>query len=388
MDSRERKKELSTEKNSIRTALQSAGAVVRFLIFSAFLFATAFFLTPDEYHAMVSPLWLGGGILLIAILFGAVWYVMRPRYTVGGIKTAINIEATAAVVLGMIILILASVILLFTAETPRTAILGFIPVAIYTYYIYRIIKEALRITNENERIRKQYGELLEIDQEKSAFINVTSHQLRTPLSEIRWSVELAMREKDLSANVRGLLQKSMESIERLVAIVDALYKARTVEELNQQIRKDAVDPVMLIQEVIGELSGLTRQKEVAISFQPLEKTLTIPADREELKSALKQILDNAVRYSPKGRVQVSLSTEPGILKIRVEDTGIGIALEEYNRVFKKFFRGKNALLVEPNGSGVGLHTAKQIINQHGGTIEFFSQLNKGTVFIIVLPQTS
>ena len=174
---------------------------------------------------------------------------------------------------------------------------------------------------------------------------------------------------------------------RLANIVEEMLKTRAFEIQNHILRKTNFSAAALISEIVTSRDLLAQQKNVDLNFSPPEKEVTLNADKDKMKIVLENIIDNAVRYAPNGRVDITLGTEGRKAKIEVQDTGIGIDLEDQKRIFTKFFRAKNALLVQPDGSGIGLFATKTIVEQHGGTINFFSQLGKGTKFVITLPLT-
>ncbi|MBI2637306.1 MAG: HAMP domain-containing histidine kinase [Candidatus Sungbacteria bacterium] len=259
-------------------------------------------------------------------------------------------------------------------------------VLIYAYTIFRIIKDTLNSQEENELIRKQYGQLLKIDREKSDFITITSHQLRTPLTAIRWALDEASQAPELADATRTSIQEGLDNISRLTKVVDEMFKAQELENQAQTpLKKEPLNITALIEEIIDGAQPLMKEKGVSLTFNRPDRELMGFGDREKLKTAIKVVIDNAVRYSPNGTAVVSLRTESSHANIRVEDSGIGITAEEASFIFTRFFRGKNALLVQPDGSGIGLYTARNIIERHGGDISFFSQPNKGTIFIISLP---
>ena len=108
-------------------------------------------------------------------------------------------------------------------------------------------------------------------------------------------------------------------------------------------------------------------------------------DEKMLDLALTNIIDNALKYSPKGTVKISLNKNGDQAVLAVSDSGIGIEAEDLEYIFQKFFRGRNASLVDPNGSGIGLYTAKKIIEMHGGRVSIYSVVGKGTRVEVLLP---
>jgi len=379
----------TSEQNSLEPRKTSAwrqiAALVRFLAFLALLIATTIAVVPFEKFPYAA--YLGamiGGFLVLAVLGTVVYFFFAERGP-ALIATTIDLESMAALVIGIITIIIFGVVTLMSAETPRVLLLGFILLGIYLYYVYRIIKENIRIMRENEDIRRQYGELREMDQEKTNFITVTSHQLRTPLTETKWALESLLRQSGLSEPLRSSLQRVSQSTQKIMTIVEDILQARATGKTTPELRRADTDLTALLQEIAGELYTLAEQIEVSLVLTPPEKPCVLSLDRTQIKRAIANVIDNAIRYSPKGSVSVTLRQSGGSAVIQIKDTGIGITVGDYQRVFKKFFRGENALLVQPDGLGLGLYNAKRIIEEHGGTIDFTSVTGKGTTFTITLP---
>lgn len=101
---------------------------------------------------------------------------------------------------------------------------------------------------------------------------------------------------------------------------------------------------------------------------------------------MNNLIDNSLKYSPQARVEITLTDEGSGIRLTIRDTGIGISLVDMKYIFERMYRGKNALQIEPDQSGIGLYTARKIVNLHGGTINLTSELNKGTTVTVVLPK--
>jgi len=358
-------------------------ASVRFLLFYVVLAGIAMEALPikDFILSKAASPWLLVGVIPLFLVLG-IFFIFPSRKDSSGVGFVFDIEALIVVVSGLATVIVAGTVALITLAAPTILILGLILSAIYSFYFYRIIKQALYIRTENEKMTERYGELLEVDREKSNFITVTSHQLRTPLTEIRWSLE-ALLLKKLDSESHQIVQKSSTGINRLVGIVNDMMSAGAVAAV---LEKSSFPITPLIETAIQELSALASQKQVQVSFSRPPDDITIQADRDKIKLIVKNIIDNAIRYSPKKSVEISVSTEGENVNIKIKDMGEGIPSEEYDTIFKKFFRGKRALLLEPDGSGVGLYTAQSVIKKHGGKISFVSSPGQGTTFIITLPK--
>ncbi|MBI2121861.1 MAG: HAMP domain-containing histidine kinase [Candidatus Sungbacteria bacterium] len=360
-------------------------ALLRLIIFGGIIIISAATLLPigELINSLSAPFLIGGFLITIMVLGGVAFLIMAPGNS--AISSSLDIESIAVVVLGMLSLVALFIITLFAESSSPVTIFGLILMAIYTIYVYRLLHETNRGRQANETLRQKYGELLQFDKEKSDFITVTSHQLRTPLTEVRWALDSALMDKALPENSRFILQKCKQSVARLAGIVDDMFRARAFELTDSQLKKVPVDATSLIREILEGLELLSHQKETDVLFEPPETAVTFDADRAKIRIALENVIDNAIRYSPKGRVRITLRAEAKNAIARVEDSGIGIPPTEQNMIFTKFFRAKNALLLQPDGSGIGLYAAKTIVERHGGSVNFVSEPGKGTIFLITLP---
>ena len=140
----------------------------------------------------------------------------------------------------------------------------------------------------------------------------------------------------------------------------------------------------LIKNVIHDLNFLIEEKGIDLVYEKME-SFKINGDEKMLSIVITNVFDNAFRYAPKGKVFVTVERENSSAKIIVKDTGIGIDSADMEYIFQKFFRGKNAMLLDPNETGVGLYATNKVIEMHGGEIKLSSVLSKGTTVDITLP---
>lgn len=403
--------------------LKNFYAVIRFFVFTAVLIVGGLFVYKIEFFPfIIYPnlfLALLTGLIIFSIIFyfliaprttktkilyinNVVWaiFIAGALYTTGGtwspwsilllfpiITTAFDLEATAAVAIGLVTIGLLALLTLSAADGPPGSVsLGLFLIAyvgLYTFYIYRIIKETLRQKYEKEQTKRKYGELLEIDKAKTDFITVTSHQLRTPLTETRWALDSIAKKAEIPEEMRSIVERGRQSVERLISIVNEMLKVPVLEHPETELKKERILLHELLKEIAEEFRGLAQQKRVSLSLST--EKIEVAADREKIKVAIENIVDNAIRYSPGKTVSVSASRDNESAIIVVRDSGIGISPENQDRLFTKFFRGKNAVLLEPNESGIGLFIAKTIVEKHFGSIQFSSVLGQGTTFTITLP---
>ena len=228
-----------------------------------------------------------------------------------------------------------------------------------------------------------------IERMKTEFVSISAHQLRTPLSAIKWTLRMLL-DGDLgkiSSEQREFILKTYDSNERMIRLINDLLNVTRIEEGRYLYKRVPYNIIELIQSVIDLYKDEVKKKEIKLEFKkPKKEVPKINVDFEKIKLALQNLVDNAVRYTPrKGRVTVELDCDRKEVMISVKDTGVGIPKDQQERVFSKFFRGANILRMEVEGSGLGLFITKNIIEAHGGKVWFDSKEGLGTVFSVTIP---
>jgi signal transduction histidine kinase len=224
---------------------------------------------------------------------------------------------------------------------------------------------------------------------KSEFITVAAHQLRTPLSAVKWTMKLIL-DGDVGAipdEQRIVLAKGYEANERMIALVGDLLNVARIEEGKFGYVFAKEDIVVLVKKSVGEFMLKAAERELKLIFeQPEFDSLKITMDAGRIEMVLGNLIENAIKYSlPKGFVAVILKKEGDYVVISVSDTGVGIPKEAHYGMFHKFFRAPNVVRLQTEGSGLGIFMAKNIVERHGGKIWFTSEDNKGTTFTFTLP---
>jgi PAS domain S-box-containing protein len=230
----------------------------------------------------------------------------------------------------------------------------------------------------------------EAEQLKSQFVSVASHQLRTPLSGMKWALSL-LQEPDSDPLTKGqqdLIRKTEQTNNRLISLVNDLLDTSRIEEgrFGYSFRKLSLED--LVKDVLAELApAVTSKPGLSVSFLKPKKQLSlIQADRKKLRMAVYNVIDNAIKYTPKGRISIALFPSRSTLTLEVKDEGIGIPRDQQKYLFTKFFRARNAILLETEGSGLGLWIANEIVKRHNGRILLVeSQEDKGTNFYLRFP---
>lgn len=227
----------------------------------------------------------------------------------------------------------------------------------------------------------------EILSTRNEFVGIAAHQLRTPLTALRWSLESIRSTAEQKEGIMPLIKDSLALVDRCLKIVNDFLDAAKIEEGKFGFEYQNTDVVAFLDTLVTTIAPIAKQYEVSLYFDHEEfETLAIPMDPSRLGTALLNLLDNAVRYNVKGgKVTIALTKGSDTVKILISDTGIGIPKGEERKLFQKLERGSNAIQIEPNGSGLGLYIAKNIVEGHGGAITVASETNRGTTFTVTLP---
>lgn len=230
----------------------------------------------------------------------------------------------------------------------------------------------------------------EISKMKSNFITVASHQLRTPVSGVRWGLDALASELKgpLNPDQKEILAKCIERNTETIQNIDDLLKVSQIEENNFPYEMKEIDIKNLLENTLREFEAELKIKNKKVNYQnKLEKNIKIIADPDRLNTVFRNLIENAICYGTKDTdIEVSIQTEGEYILIQVENYGIGIAKEDEEKIFIKFFRADNAISTKPNGIGLGLYISRKIIEYHKGKIIPFSNNEKGkTVFSVYLP---
>ncbi len=227
---------------------------------------------------------------------------------------------------------------------------------------------------------------VEVSRVKSDFISTAAHQLRTPLTGIRWSLE-ALQKGQLTQEQVPLVNSANDKIKDLVAIVSTLLDISSIESGKYRYHFEPVDVAVLLAEIANDFMPVASERKVSISVDPMSTLPPIRADRERIKWVLNNLVDNAINYTPAGgTVRLLAEAGAGRVIIRVRDTGIGISEQDRGNIFERFYRAPNAVAKENAGNGLGLYIARTIANDHGGDLNFAANDHgPGTTFALSIP---
>lgn len=232
---------------------------------------------------------------------------------------------------------------------------------------------------------------MEIDRAKSEFVSLASHQLKTPLTSIKWLSEMLVAE-----NAEPLTEKQLEYVRNIKAsssqmfeMVNDLLSMSRIELGTLAMTLSDFDIDALVRDVVSEQAHTAAQHSITVKLASDSSFPKMHADQKLVRMILQNLLSNAIKYSPDGStVEYSLSlvsTPKDTIYIEVKDYGIGIPEKEQNKVFEKLYRAENAQKLVPDGTGLGLYVIKTILARAGGAITFESKEGKGTTFYVSIP---
>ena len=219
------------------------------------------------------------------------------------------------------------------------------------------------------------------------FVAHATHELRTPLTNIRLYVETLLEgeAEDPTSRARCLDVINQET-RRLERMVGDMLSVAEIEAGSLKIDRDDVKLDQLLHDVEQDYQALAQEKQIALEFHLPPKLPTLQADRDKLIMAIQNVVGNAMKYTPEaGSVTVSIESDDQMITLDVTETGIGIAPEDQEKVFEKFYRAADKRVSNITGSGLGLSLAREVVRLHGGDITLESQVDHGCTFTITLP---
>ncbi len=257
------------------------------------------------------------------------------------------------------------------------------------------LKAQTEILSDNlEKLKQANEEMKMLDAAKSDFIRVISHQFRTPLSVIRWNIDLlidSLKKYDLKDTENEMLKDIKTEDHFLINTLERQFHCLAIEmgNLNMDMKPNFLWEI--VQDAIEEHKEAMAKKNIKFSFNKEKEAIEqVNIDKEKMKEAFRIILDNSINYTPEGgSISVDISKEEvdskPYLLLKFLDSGIGIAKEDLPKVFDKFFRGENAARLVPDGTGIGMYVIKNFMDRQGGAIKVISEKDKGCEVRLYFP---
>jgi len=230
-----------------------------------------------------------------------------------------------------------------------------------------------------------FEKLAQANQMKSEFVSIVSHQLRTPLTGIKWAINLMTHQKATKEELEGL-KDIKENNQRMINLVNDLLNVSRIEQGRLGLRSEKISLEKLIQDLMKEYVTIAKACNIQLSFETVTNPPLVSVDPQGIEIVLRNLLDNAVRYiKGEGRVEIKLVKKNEFIRCEIKDDGVGIPIEDQRKIFQKFFRSRNVMKYQTEGTGLGLFISKGIIRASDGKIGFQSQEGKGSTFWFELP---
>lgn len=263
------------------------------------------------------------------------------------------------------------------SESPELVIISVSAVSILIFSVgVSVIKTVEQIANLN-RI-------------KSEFISIASHQLKAPLSGMRWSLDLLLGNRcgSLNGKQEEYLKDIQENISRLARLINDLLDVSKIESGKMNMNMQEVDLKEVINSVAKEFDFFAKANNSEIILKINKEDGKVKTDSVRIRMVVENFVDNAIKYigGKHGKIEIGLKNYGEFVQCSVKDNGIGISKEDQKKIFEKFFRGSAVVKKQTIGTGLGLYIAKAAIESSGGKIGFISEEGKGSTFWFALPK--
>jgi signal transduction histidine kinase len=258
-------------------------------------------------------------------------------------------------------------------------------VAVFICYYFVI---PYRLIIENRRSWEHYQKnrlLTQVDEMKSNFMRMMSHDLKTPLARIQGMAEvLGKDDGGLTPTQRRALDTIADSSEELIEFIGSILSLSRIEAKEMKLNLRSRDVNSIVREVVRRTDFMASRKNIEVQTE-LEPLFSMKVDEDLMKTVLTNLVENAIKYSPENsKVLITTEEENNEVVIQVADQGRGIPREDLYRVFERFYRAQNSRISTP-GNGIGLFLVKYFVELHKGAIEVESEIDKGSTFTVRLP---
>lgn len=254
--------------------------------------------------------------------------------------------------------------------------------------VHKEIKQKNELSNLAATLERANIRLQELDKQKTEFLSIASHQLRTPLSILKGYIELI---KDgaygkVEAKTVKVLGDMDINNEHLIKLVDEFLDISRIEQGRTKFEFKTVDICSLIDSAMNDLKVKAKQKKIEIKWACPKRIEKVDCDQEKIHHVIYNFIDNALKYSDKGVIKIMFAKEDGGVAVRVNDQGIGFEKQDEVNFYQKFYRGDNVKAVEVTGTGLGLYVCRKFIEAHNGRVWAHSDgLGKGSEFGFWVP---
>lgn len=334
---------------------------------------------------------VSSGILLAAVAYAIIKYRMFN----------IKLAATQAFVITISIVSLAKIFTSADTSARFIDLIIFITTVLFGLLLVRSVDEeirsreqiqdlAKRLADTNWELAKTNEQLRLIDQRKSEFVSIVSHQLRTPIAAVKGYASLLLEGAfgDLTERQKESVDRIFISAGRLAQMITDFLDISKIEQGTMTYTFTAVDLRTIVKDLVEDFQTVTKARGLTLDAEiPEGETFTVTADEGKIRQILSNLIDNAIKYTLKGSIHILLEKDnvAGTVFIKVHDTGVGLTQNDIHHLFSKFTRGAGSEKLSTDGSGLGLYVAKKMLEAHRGKIWVDSAgPGTGSTFVVEL----
>ena len=234
-----------------------------------------------------------------------------------------------------------------------------------------------------------FHKLAEANRIKSQFVSIISHQLRTPISIFKWTLEAledALKKSDIHSDTDAYMLSLLDANQRMIRLVNTLLDVTRIEARTVVLQEENFSLAEALKKIIDEFEHHAAAAHITLTIDSDINIPLVHADRQRIITVIETFIDNAIRYTMgSGAVTIRLKREGPFIRFSVSDTGVGIPKLQQKNMFQKFFRASNITQYQTEGTGIDLFISKYMIDISGGKIGFTSEEKKGSTFWFLLP---
>jgi signal transduction histidine kinase len=292
---------------------------------------------------------------------------------------------------------------LFVAQSDLTKIIVAateIVLIIFGIILIRSVKKEVRQREQIEDLARQLKtandnltaanvKLKDLDRQKTEFLSIASHQLRSPLTAIKGYASMLLEGSfgEMGEKVKGAVDVVYQSSQKLIVVIEDFLNITRIELGRMKYDFVPTDLKELMESVVRQMLPIAESHKLKLTFAAGKGSYALTADAGKLTQVFTNLIDNAIKYTPEGSIEVKMSKEGKKNLIKIKDTGVGIDAETKERLFQKFSRAFDAGKTNASGTGLGLYVAKQLVEAHSGTLSVESPgPGKGSTFIVEIPE--
>lgn len=318
-------------------------------------------------------------------LFGAPIFVGFLVYVINKFKTIDVKTVSAEILTAALIFALISLLFVRDIDTIKYVISATIALScLFGSFLVRSVKNEVKLRENLEVVNNR---LVDLDKQKSEFVSFATHQLKSPLAAMKGYASLVLDGDygEVNKDVREAVSRIFESSKTLANVVEDYLNVSRIELGNMKYYFSDQDAKKLIEDVIAEIEPNIKKAGIGFSFTASPDDYTISADPDKIKQVFMNFIDNSVKYTPTGKIDVSLEKKGSKILFKVVDTGIGMSKNTIATLFAKFTRAYNANKTNIHGTGLGLYVARQIAEAHKAKVWAESEgEGKGSKFYVEL----